>query len=193
MGNLSIHPDVDNGLRPKKEGFSGGTLMCNCTTDRVEVQVDNAYLFNHLCGCTMCWKPKGAFFSELAVVPKEKIHVTRHEEKLKIVNPKAALNRYACTGCGAHMYSLVPNADHVFHPFAFIHPDLSRDKGYDPPGFAAFVSSAIEAGVPPDQMEHLRAHLRELGMEPYDCLSPTLMDLIATHAAKARGTLRESL
>ena len=32
-------------------------------------------------------------------------------------------------------------------------------------------------------------HLRELGLEPYDGLSPALMDAISTHVAKARGLL----
>ncbi len=30
----------------------------------------------------------------------------------------------------------------------------------------------------------LRQRLKELGLEPYDCLSPALMDVIATHMAK---------
>jgi S-(hydroxymethyl)glutathione synthase len=29
--------------------------------------------------------------------------------------------------------------------------------------------------------------LRELGLEPYDCLSPALMDVLATFAAKAKA------
>jgi S-(hydroxymethyl)glutathione synthase len=36
----------------------------------------------------------------------------------------------------------------------------------------------------------VRARLRQLGLEPYDCLSPPLMDAIATHVAKASGVLR---
>jgi len=51
------------------------------------------------------------------------------------------------------------------------------------------VSSAIEGGVSPDKMGAVRARLRELKLEPYDCLSPPLMDAIATHAAKASGAL----
>jgi S-(hydroxymethyl)glutathione synthase len=35
----------------------------------------------------------------------------------------------------------------------------------------------------------VRSRLRELKLEPYDCLSPALMDLIATNAAKKKGTL----
>ncbi|MFQ5940031.1 MAG: aldehyde-activating protein, partial [Alphaproteobacteria bacterium] len=49
----------------------------------------------------------------------------------------------------------------------------------------------IESGTKPDQMDGIRARLRELGLEPYDCLSPALMDAIATHTAKAAGVLRD--
>lgn len=35
----------------------------------------------------------------------------------------------------------------------------------------------------------VRARLKELKLEPYDCLSPALMDLIAVHTAKAKGAL----
>ena len=41
----------------------------------------------------------------------------------------------------------------------------------------------------PEEMAGVRARLKELGLEPYDCLSPALMDAIATHTAKAKGTL----
>ena len=49
--------------------------------------------------------------------------------------------------------------------------------------------SIIESGADPKGMDGVRARLKELKLEPYDCLSPGLMDLIATHAAKAKGTL----
>jgi S-(hydroxymethyl)glutathione synthase len=38
-------------------------------------------------------------------------------------------------------------------------------------------------------MGEVRQRLRELKLEPYDCLSPPLMDAIATHTAKQKGTL----
>jgi S-(hydroxymethyl)glutathione synthase len=38
-------------------------------------------------------------------------------------------------------------------------------------------------------MPAIRARLRELGLEPYDCLSPPLMDAIAAHTAKSKGVL----
>jgi S-(hydroxymethyl)glutathione synthase len=39
-------------------------------------------------------------------------------------------------------------------------------------------------------MGNVRARLRELKLEPYDCLSPPLMDAISTHIAKASGALK---
>ena len=68
--------------------------------------------------------------------------------------------------------------------------ELSKDEGWAAPEFAAFVSSIIETGsARPDEMGAVRARLKELKLEPYDCLSPALMDAIATHTAKAKGTL----
>ena len=39
-------------------------------------------------------------------------------------------------------------------------------------------------------MSAVRARLKEIGLPPYDCLSPALMDAIATHTAKASGVLK---
>jgi len=38
-------------------------------------------------------------------------------------------------------------------------------------------------------MAEVRQRLQALGLEPYDCLSPALMDAIATHIGKASGKL----
>lgn len=192
MAHISIHPLVDEGNIPAGQpGFSGGTLVCECTADPVEVTVKNDYLHNHLCGCTQCWKPAGAVFSMLAAVPRETVSVTAHEEKLKIVNPDALLHRYACRDCGVHMYGVIENPEHVFHGLAFIHPERSQQSGWGKPTFAAFVSSVIESGVSPSDMSRIRSRLRELDIDPYDCYSPELMDIVATHAAKASGVLKD--
>ncbi len=87
------------------------------------------------------------------------------------------------------MYGRIENKAHPFFGFDFFHTELSKEKGWAAPEFAAFVSSIIESGYPPAQMGAVRARLKELHLEPYDCLSPALMDLIATHTAKAKGTL----
>jgi S-(hydroxymethyl)glutathione synthase len=41
-------------------------------------------------------------------------------------------------------------------------------------------------------MDDVRATLRQLGLEPYDCLSPPLMDFIATQVAKGTGKLHHA-
>lgn len=189
MNAISIHPAVDNGIEPGKDGFAGGTLQCRCAADRVEVKIDAQTAHNHACGCSKCWKPEGAAFSVVAVVPRDKLSVTANEGKLKIVDEKAAIQRHACTGCGAHMYGRIENKDHPFYGLDFVHTELSPQTGWSAPGFAAFVSSIIESGTPPSRMAGIRARLKEIGLEPYDCLSPALMDAISTHVAKAKGTL----
>jgi len=127
----------------------------------------------------------------VGVVPKANVQVTQNGDKLKVVNPSALIQRHACTGCGAHLYGPVERAKHAFEGLVFIHPELSRESGWAPPGFAAFVSSIIEAGTPPSKMGAIRGRLKELKLEPYDCLSPPLMDAVATASAKASGALRE--
>ena len=44
-----------------------------------------------------------------------------------------------------------------------------------------------EKTIKPAEMGDIRARLKELGLEPYDCLSPALMDVIATHVAKSKS------
>ena len=188
--SVHIHPSVDSGLKPGNSQFAGGTLVCRCTTQPVKVAIRSGIAHNHACGCTKCWKPAGAAFSVVAVVGKANVSVTANGHKLKVVDASAAIQRHACTGCGVHLYGRIENTGHPFHGLDFVHVELSKDKGWAAPDFAAFVSSIIEAGAArPEQMTGIRARLRELKLEPYDRLSPALMDAIATHVAKARGVL----
>ena len=189
MAGISIHPAVDDGVKPGSPSFAGGALLCKCGSNAVEVTVGSQCAHNHVCGCTKCWKPAGALFSQVAVVARDKLRVSKNSDKLKVVDANATIQRYACKDCGVHMYGRIENTKHPFYGFDFIHTELSRDQGWAPPEFAAFVSSIIELGTPPDQMPAIRARLKELKLEPYDCLSPGLMDAIATHLAKQSGAL----
>ena len=189
MSAISLHPSIDNGVKPTDANFKGGTLKCLCKDSPVTVQLEGNVAFNHACGCTKCWKPQGALFSVVAVISRDKLKVTQNEQKLKVVDSSAVIQRYACTACGVHMYGRIENKNHPFYGLDFVHVELSQDKGWAAPEFAAFVSSIIESGAKPDQMGAVRARLKELKLEPYDCLSPPLMDLIATHTAKAKGVL----
>ena len=184
---VGIHPQVDDGVHGGIAGFSGGTLTCHCASDPVKVEVSAQTAHNHVCGCTKCWKPAGATFAQIAVVGRDNVRVVSGADKLQVVDPSAAIQRHSCRDCGVHMYGRIEDASHPFHGLDFVHTELSSDDGWSRPEFAAFVSSIIESGVPPERMDAVRGRLTELGLAPYDCLSPPLMDAIATHVAKSKG------
>ena len=188
MPSISIHPAVDGGFKATDASFSGGTLVCACASNPVKVKVKGDIAHNHACGCTKCWKPEGAVFSVVAVAPTESVEVVEHEEKLAVVDPAALIQRHACKECGVHMYGPVER-DHPFKGLSFVHPERFEESGWAGPGFAAFVSSIIESGYDPAGMDGVRARLRDLNLEPYDCLNPPLMDYIATWTAKKSGVL----
>ena len=189
MSNVKIHPAVDGGLKPAASNFSGGTLLCDCAQEKVKVEIKGQCAHNHVCGCSRCWKPDGALFSQVAVVSRDNVSVTANEDKLTIVDTKATIQRHACKECGVHMYGRIENKGHPFYGLDFIHTERSSESGWAPPEFAAFVSSIIESGAKPEDMGAIRARLTELKLPPYECRSPPLMDAIATHTAKAaKGT-----
>jgi S-(hydroxymethyl)glutathione synthase len=186
---VRIHPAVDNGIPPAAPDFAGGTLTCLCTTDPVVVEIKGQVAHNHVCGCTKCWKPAGSLFSQVAVVPRDNVTVVANGDKLQPVDPTATIVRHACRECGVHMYGRIENTAHPFYGLDFVHTERSSQPGWAPPEFAAFVSSIIESGARPENMGAVRARLNEIGLSPYDCLSPPLMDAISTHIAKAKGVL----
>src|SRR5260221_5367325 len=184
---VHIPPSVDSGVKKGTGHFAGEPLACKCQDKPVKVGIKGDVAHNHACGCTKCWKPEGANFSVVAVVPRENVTVLENGDKLQIVDTSAAIQRHACKVCGTHMYGRIENKGHPFYGLDFIHPELFQEGGWAAPGFAAFVSSVLESGVKPEEMSGSRSRLKELGLEPFDCLSPALMDEIATHVSKARG------
>jgi len=188
---VRIHPAVDAGFAPARPDFAGGTLSCRCASDTVTVAIGTQVAHNHVCGCTKCWKPDGSLFSQIAVVGRDKVTVTANGDKLKVVDSGATIQRHACQVCGVHMYGRIENREHAFYGLDFVHTELSREPGWAPPEFAAFVSSIIESGARPENMGAVRGRLNELGLPPYDVLSPPLMDAMATHTARKSGVLRD--
>ncbi|TNC44869.1 S-(hydroxymethyl)glutathione synthase [Rubellimicrobium rubrum] len=186
MATPMLHPALDNGIAPTSESFTGGVLVCNCTDSPVRVRIEGQVAHNHACGCTKCWKPEGAIFSIVAVAPVDKVQVLENGDKLEVVDPSALIQRHRCNACGVHMHGPVER-DHPFKGLSFVHPERFEGQGWAQPGFAAFVSSVIEAGVDPNEMDGIRSRLREIGLEPYDALSPALMDYIATWTVQHRS------
>lgn len=184
----SLHPLVDNGLTKGSGSHSGGTLKCHCSSNPVTVSIKGDVLHNHACGCSKCWKPKGALFSVVAVTPKDNLSVTSNENKLKIVDESAVIQRHACKDCGVHLYGRIEKP-HAFKGLDFVHVELSDEKGWQEPQFAAFVSSIIEQGHDPSGMDDVRKKFKDVGLDTYDCLSPALMDALATYTAQQSGAL----
>ena len=116
-----VHPAVDNGIKSANPGFSGGELHCHCASDPVRVAVKSQTAHNHVCGCTKCWKPEGAIFSQVAVVGRDAVEVLSGADKLEVVNKDAPIQRYRCKGCGVHMYGRIENTEHPFYGLDFVH------------------------------------------------------------------------
>jgi S-(hydroxymethyl)glutathione synthase len=171
---VKLHPAVDGGVKPTDPNFAGGTLVCLCASRPVKVRIKGQV---------------AAVFSVVAVSPSENVEVLENGDKLKVVDSSALIQRHACVECGVHMHGPVER-DHAFKGLSFVHPERFQESGWAAPGFAAFVSSVIEAGVDPSRMDGIRGRLRELKLEPYDCLSPGLMDYVATWTAKKSGALK---
>ena len=187
MAHMDLHPAIDHGLAKGVGGFAGGTLFCKCPSEKVAVEITGDVAHNHACGCSKCWKPEGALFSVVGVVPVGKLRVTAHEEKLHVVDEAAAIQRHACEVCGTHMYGRIVR-DHPFKGLDFVHVELSEAKGWQEPQFAAFVSSIIEQGFEPSGMGAVREKFKSVGLVTYDCLAPPLMDAIAAFTAAKAGT-----
>lgn len=185
---IPIHPSIDNGLTKGSSTFKGGRLRCHCQSKPVEVTLAGNVLHNHACGCSKCWKPKGSLFSVVAVIPKDQLSVTANGDKLQIVDESAAIQRHACRDCGVHLFGRIEK-EHPFKGLDFVHTELSSEKGWQEPQFAAFVSSIIEQGFDPSNIDAVRSQFKSVGLETYDALSPPLMDAIATWTGQKAGLL----
>jgi S-(hydroxymethyl)glutathione synthase len=192
--NRSIHPAVGAGIesRPSTRNIwsyinnqpkPGGKLTCKCASNPVVVTVTAPAAHNHLCGCTKCWKPDGALFSQVAVVPRDRLSVTQNQGKLKILDETVSIQRHCCSECGTHMFGRVEDSNHHFFGLDFIHIELSKDDGWPPIQFAGFVSSIVESGTDPSELDDIRNQIRGLGLETYDEFSPELNAYIASRAS----------
>ena len=190
----SIHPTVDAGIKTKpatsniwsylsNQPKPGGKLQCKCSSNPVVVKITAPAAHNHLCGCTQCWKPEGALFSQVAVVPRDHLSVTKNADKLTILDESVPIQRHVCRDCGTHMFGRVLDKTHHFYGLDFIHIELSKDDGWPPIQFAGFVSSIVESGTDAAELDAIREQIRSIGLQPYDEFSPQLNAYIASRAS----------
>ena len=76
----------------------------------------------------------------------------------------------------------------LFLHYAF---DLWMQRKYPGVRFERYADDAIVHCRSEEEarsvLDAIRGRLKELGLEPYDCLSPALMDAIASHVAKSKA------
>ncbi|TGQ63481.1 MAG: glutathione-dependent formaldehyde-activating protein [Mesorhizobium sp.] len=181
-GAAALHPAVGRAVSGSPSGTF--TARCRCASEPVEIEVNQAVAHNHLCGCSKCWKPAGAAFAQIAVVPAGSVSVVARPDKLEAVDATQKIERQRCKACGTHLLGTVSDPDHHFYGLEFVHPELATD-GYQPKiEFAAFVSSLVETGTPATGMASVRAALGHAAISAYDAFSPELMDIIAWHRVK---------
>ena len=172
---VHIHPSIDSGVKKGSGSFAGGTLVCKCTDKPVKVGIKGDVAHNHACGCTKCWKPEGATFSVVAVVPRENVTVTR--ERRQAADRRCVGDDPALRLQGLRHAYVRPHREHgasVLRPR--LHPSRTV-PGRWLGGARVCGIRVVGASSPafkPGEMDGIRSRLKELGLEPYDCLSPPL-------------------
>ena len=92
---IRLHPSIDQGVKPGAANFAGGTLVCKCTQAPVKVAIKGQVAYDHACGCTKCWKPEGAVFAVIAVLPRENVSVLENGDKLHVIDTSATIQPMA--------------------------------------------------------------------------------------------------
>ena len=182
---VSIHPSVDNGIKPGATDFAGGTLRLQVrerpgrrsrSTRRPRTTTRAA--------ARKCWKPEGA-----AVLGRRRRAARqgeRHRERGQAQgrrrqrhDPAPRLHRLRRAHVRPHREQEAP----VLRPGLRPHRAVAATRLV---GAARSPRSCRRSSSPAPtrrKMGDVRGRLRELGLEPYDCLSPPLMDALATRRA----------
>lgn len=185
---VSLHPAIGRATSAKSKSWAGS---CRCGNEPVQFEVSEALAHNHLCGCSKCWKPEGAVFAQIAVVPAGEVAVTSNAQKVEAVDATQKIIRHRCRNCGTHIVGKVIDQEHHFFGLDFVHPELGVGLAQPKIEFAGFVSSIVETGVPATRMQSVRRALAAANIPAYDSFSPELMDLIAWHKVKLSRFTKE--
>ena len=185
MATISIHPAVDNGVKPGSPSFAGGTLLCKCASNPVEVTItprpptitcaDARSAGSLRARCSRKSRSCRATSSMSARTPTGSRSWTPTPRSSGM---PARLAAFTCTAA-----SRTPSIRSTGSISST--PSFRRTRAGRPPNSPRSSPPIIESGARRIRCGAVRARLKELRLEPYDCLSPALMDAIATHVAKA--------
>ena len=169
MADISIHPAVD-GAEACRQGFRGRHAALPLRDRPVEVASPRSARITTCAGARSAGSRRGAV-RQVAVVPSDKVRVTENGDKLAIVNPNALILRHACRACGVHMHGPVERPKHPFTGLVFIHTERAGDGLGSRPGSPRSSRRSSSRAPCPIRWPG-PGRLKELGLQPYDCLSP---------------------
>ncbi len=129
MAAVSIHPSVDNGIKPTAKDFAGGTLVCKCSAEPGRGRGQVAVGAQPRLWLQQVLEAQGRAVFGRGRGARDKVSVTKNADKLAVVDAAATIQRHACKGCGVHMYGRIENTKHPFYGLDFIHTELSPQSG----------------------------------------------------------------
>jgi len=125
------------------------TLFLQLLAEQVEMAIKGQSAHNHVCGCTKCWKPKGALFSAGRRRNARKPRRQGERNKLAIVDPKATIQPLCLQGVRGPHVCRIENRAIRCYGFDFISHRALNEAGWSPPEFApSFRRSSNRARAP---------------------------------------------
>ena len=191
MAEITIHPAVDEGVKPGAKDFAGGTLRCHCATDPVEVRITGMRAQPRVRLHEVLEAEGGAVLAgggrpaRQGAGDQERRQAEGGRPERADPAPRLPRVRRAHARPGRARRN-IPSPG-----WSSSTPSCRRNRAGRPPDFAAFVSSIIESGDRAREDGRDPRAAEGAGPAPYDWLSPGLMDYIATYTAKASGVLKD--
>jgi len=108
---------------------SARALNGQCLCGAVHYAVDDEFAYAANCHCSNCRRATGAAFKPFAGIAREKLAVTRGEDKLLMFGDEAGHDAH-CKVCGSLLYSVVRNGAfvHVTMGTLVDEPSIRPDK-----------------------------------------------------------------
>lgn len=101
-------PPVRARLGPLKSPMLKGRCECGA----VRYRVPDEFLYAGNCHCSRCRAATGSAFKPYAGIEREKLEITKGEDRIRIRGTEDA-NDTRCATCGSLLFSLVRGGDYV--------------------------------------------------------------------------------
>jgi len=95
------------------ESASHRTLAGMCLCGAVHYAVADAFLYAANCHCSNCRRATGSAFKPFAGIERDKLRVTKGQDKLAIFGDESASHDAHCRRCGSLLYSVVRDGAYV--------------------------------------------------------------------------------